>query len=57
MGEIFYFIMCFSVGIHFFNFRDPGSSMSERSILDEDTLSNSRGQVKRIDWMIKREGE
>jgi len=33
--------------------RDPGSSKSERSILDGDTLSNSRGQVKRLDWMIK----
>jgi hypothetical protein len=37
--------------------RDTGSSKSERSILNGDTLSNSRGQVKRIDWMIKREGE
>jgi hypothetical protein len=33
--------------------RDPGSSLTERSILDGDTLSNSRGQVKRLDWMTK----
>ena len=37
--------------------RDPGSSLTERSILDGGALSNSRGQVKRLDWMTKEENK